>query len=156
MSTRKSTSTLSIPEAVQLPMRERLRMLRLDRGKFLRDLQSLSSGTITKFEKHDISSLRLGDIYGLSVEYNLSMNELLEYIVGNTTSETTPESRRVQRIATYLGGLDEANQELAISLVQRVVEHSINERDVRRLNQAPGNKRDGRKIVQEAVRKSNE
>lgn len=148
---RRSNGTVTIPEETQAKMRNRLKLIRESRGMYRGDLESITPSTLTKLEKYDISTLRMGDLYGLALEYGVSMEELLEYIIGKVDTETSDESRRIQRMIVFLRSLDETSQELACDLVQRLVVHAVDKRDLERVKRLPGVRRNGRQATQDAL-----
>lgn len=123
---RRSSKAVDIPEEIQEPMRRRLRLIRESRGISREGVKSLSSGTVSNYELHDLSTMRLGDLYGLAVEFGTTVEELLQYLFGEIDEQPTQESRRVQRMLVYLRSLPEHQQDLACDIVQQIVAHRVN------------------------------
>lgn len=149
--TRRASGTHIIPEEIQEHMRNRLRMLRESRGMLRSKMNTVSASSIQKYETRDISSLRLGDIYSLSLEYNISMDEMINYLVGDTPKPRTAVGQRMQRINVYLSSLSDSHQELACDIVQKLVAHTVDESIKRTVDNSPGVKRNSKNVVQDAL-----
>jgi len=110
-----------IPDAVQQPIRERLRMLRLSRSKHVNEISvpGLSPGTLTSFELHDVSTMTMLQIYSLSKEYGVDFYEFVQYLFDTEGTEGLAETRNenLRRIMRLVQALDEADQGIVLRQV---------------------------------------
>lgn len=154
---RKNSGATPIPKDHQKEMRLRLRMLRESRGIQKTEVTTISAGSLVKYEEHDLSSARIGDLYALAKEYGVEPQELMVYLFaeGDYDPDLTPTQRRVRRLEAYLSSLDELHQELAVDLVQRIVTHTVDQRtgkQVERISDKLGDReRDAKTIVRAAL-----
>lgn len=122
---RKSTRVPLIPEEIQAPMRQRLTLLRQMSGRNKGDFASVSSGSLTVYELHDISTMKLGFVYSMAVEIGMSMPEIMAYLAGNLDDALPiPEDfRLIRRMAVYMRGLPTRAQQMACDQVLAIVEY---------------------------------
>lgn len=129
MTKKKSSAAFRIPEEHQKDMRKRLRMLRESRDIQKIEVKTLTAGTLVNYEEHDISSARVGDLFKLAEEYGVEPQDLITYLFGESYEiDLTPYQRRLRSMEAYLTSLDEAHQELAVDLIQRLVTHTVDQR----------------------------
>lgn len=117
-----------IPREIQEPIRERLRLLRLSRGRQQVDLDQsihlIAPTTLANFENHDISTIRLYHLYGLAKFLDINFLELIAYLFDVESNDTLLATRQTNtdRMSRLLGYLSEDDQKLALTLVDAVVE----------------------------------
>ena len=154
---RKTSRTTAIPMTVQRPLMERLLFLRRARGINRHEITAVSSSTLQKVEQHDLSTLRLGDLYGLAIQYGMTLPEMLMYLASdepNTEASRTEQGRRLQRMSVYLRNLPDDLQDLAINIVGEFVGYHADRSKLDR-SLAIGNGVSGaRQMVREALAKA--
>lgn len=133
MSAKKSNAAPQIPEEIQESLRKILIKSRTDAGIQRKDVTSASPTTVVGWEFHDISTLKLGNLYALCQEYGVEFNEILMLFSGTVPQQSSEESVREQHWVTLFRLLNRRSQDLAIKLVdlirkeQRVVISSSEE-----------------------------
>lgn len=117
-----------IPEQVQQNIRERMRLLRLSRGRQLSELDPdehmVAATTLGSYELHDMSSMRLYHLYGLAQFLDINFLELIAYLFDTEGNDSLIANRQTnsERIVRLMGYLSEDDQKLACDLVDAVVE----------------------------------
>lgn len=129
---RRSNGVTPIPEPANSTLRKRLEQFRSLNGVHRHEIEAMSKGTLQNYELHDISTMRLGDLFALACELGTTPEELITYLV---TGVETPENndteavgRRVQRMSGYMRSLPQDEQELAIDIVQSIMQYSLGKR----------------------------
>lgn len=118
----KSPKVERIPEDVQAPMRNRLKMLRESLGITKTQVRCLSDSSLTNYEHHDLSTMRLGHIRQLAAEYGWSFAELIGYLVGREAGEIEQEARAIRRVGTYMRSMSPETAELACEILRKLVD----------------------------------
>lgn len=113
---RKPTSAQRIDAELQGPLRRRLQLLRESLGLARTDVKTITSGTLTMYELHDISSMRLGDLFSLAEEYGMEFLEFLSYLTSTDADVNANVAQR--RVLTYFNRLSVDDQSLACDLVR--------------------------------------
>lgn len=116
-----------IPEKVQEPMRNRLRMLRETLGILKVQVNAISEGTIGSYETKDLSSMKLGDLWALGREYGWTFSEFLVYLIGNDETELLEEARNIKRVSVYLRSMPLVQQQMACDILKVMVDASTTE-----------------------------
>ena len=117
-----------IPQALQEPIRERLRLLRMSRGRRLAEMDPevslISYGTLSSYELHDLSSMRLYHLYGLSRWLDINFLEFLAYLFDTEGNDTLLATRQTNtdRMIRLMGYLSEEDQKMALMQVDAIVE----------------------------------
>lgn len=118
-----------IPDEISKAMGRRLRFARTSRGMNIPDVNStVSAGKLTEAELHDVSRVRIGDLYALAECYGMDFKEFVTYLVSfDFPEETAPTGRdhRLKRAETYLQGLPTDLQDSVIALLQSMLTHHM-------------------------------
>lgn len=119
-----------IPEEIQAPMRERLRMMRESRGlsrtSLNRDVTpGVSSGTAVTLELHDISTMTLAQMRVLANHYEMDFREFVVAVVAGA-DEITPhlggDTVRMNRLLRRLDPRD-------VTLIHAIIDTFIDVRE---------------------------
>ncbi len=125
---KRATNGKLLPPEIQDPIRERLRLIRLSRSRQLSDIDRdeamVSASALTTYELHDISSMRLYHLYGLSKWLDMNFLELMSFLFDSEANSSLASQRQTnsERMVRLLSYLSEDDQRLALSLVDAVVE----------------------------------
>lgn len=121
---RTTNAAARIPEEVQAPMRNRLKLLRTQLRIPRSKLNTLTSGSMLQREEQDLSPLKLGDLWGLANEFGYTLDDLIRFVIGTDVSPAfTEESRSIKRMIVYMRSLSSTNQVLACDLIRALVEN---------------------------------
>lgn len=110
-----------IPEDVQSSLRERLVILRKNRGLFAHQIPGISRGAMGKYETADISTMRIADLYLLSEAFGLSLNDLVTFLFGEADiiGDQSANTKRMMRLMSLLSDEDAT---LACEIIDKLVD----------------------------------
>lgn len=128
MQARRDAKGKVLPQEIQEPIRERLRLLRLSRSRQMSDLDPevhlIAPSTLGNYENHDISSLKLYHLYGLARWLDINFLELVAYLFDADSNDTLIANRQTnsERMIRLMSYLSEGDQKMACDMVDAVVE----------------------------------
>ena len=110
----------SIPEEDQIIIREKLTLLRELQGITQRDATYANRNSLNKWEKVDISGMKISDLYKLSAFMGWTLTETFAYFAA---TDVTPALTRKfeKRMAVILKNMPEDFQETACELVETLL-----------------------------------
>lgn len=113
-----------LPEDVQAPVRQRLRLARTARGMAQREITACSTGQVTQLETADISTLKLGTLYRLGLEYGFEFREWLDYLFFSSAthgSAVPKDARALQRLMLLVRRLSEDDLDVLLEVLAPLV-----------------------------------
>jgi transcriptional regulator with XRE-family HTH domain len=125
-SARRSELGERIPEEIQQPMRERLRLMRLTRNMHLSSIEKLSAGALGQYERQDLSTMQLRHLYALAEAFGVEFQEFVTALFSEAPSHlTSKRNRNVSTMLRLLDLLDEDDQTLACRMVDNLVDARV-------------------------------
>lgn len=126
---RRTNGVNHLPEVVNEAARNRLLLLRRARQVDRSDIEAtqiLSASTLTKYELHDLSSCKLGDMAALAKFYNMSFPEFMGYLFeGGPLADVSEVDRLATDVAVQLRMLSAHDQRLVLDVVRTVVDSRL-------------------------------
>lgn len=123
---RRTNGVNHLPQATNDAARDRLLLLRRARQVDRTEIEAtkiLSASTLAKYELHDLSSCKLGDMAALAQFYNMSFVEFMAYLFdGAPLADVSTIDRLATDIAVQLRALSPADQELVANVVRTIVD----------------------------------
>lgn len=112
---KKGNAANRLSDEVAGTVGRRMRFLRESRGLSLHDVNAVSASSLTNYECHDPSTLKLGDLCAIASSYGMDATEFFSYLMsGDILNE--PDILR-QRMLTYFARLDQHTQQMAVDIV---------------------------------------
>lgn len=116
----------NIPEAVQAPIRERLRLLRNSRGinqGHFTAAMGLSASALITYEVRNVSTMQLGHIWVLAKEFDVPFRELILYLLDQDSTDNvlSEDGRRQRTLSRTAARLSPANQETLIEIADVIL-----------------------------------
>lgn len=115
----------AIPEQTSKRIGRRLEMLRKIRGFHRTEVACMSVSTLTNYEIHDVSTMKLGDVYHYADQLRLSPAELMRYITDSFEEDVPipePDVHEV-RMGHLMEALPPQHRTLAIDIVAALVDN---------------------------------
>lgn len=147
MSGKKKSPLQDVDEQMQAPLRKRLRLIRQLRGFNIHQVQVISSGTITKYETHDISSMSIGSMFALAKRLDISIEQFVRYLFEIDDIDERDTIDSVRRMTLLFRQLEEDEQNLALDFIRSLVDYNNNKKQTHSTRVM----RSSRKVIQEHI-----
>lgn len=130
MAGKKKSPLQEVDEQVQAPLRKRLRLIRQLRGFNIHQVQVISSGTITKYETHDISSMTIGSMFAIAKRLDITIEQFVKYLFEIDDIDERETMDSVRRMALLFRQLNDDEQDLALDFIRRLVDYCNDKKQI--------------------------
>lgn len=116
-----------IPEKTQKPLREKLKLIRLSRKKFLHEINGLGGGTANTYENHDITTMQLWHLHCYAESLDLTLRDLVLYLFDSENEApglVNERNRNLDKVIRMMHLFDEVDQERAVLILEALTETS--------------------------------
>lgn len=117
-----------IDDQIQEPMRNRLRTLRMMRGQSISDITTCHAGTMTKFELHDISTMTIGQMFGIAQDLGVGFVEFTKYLFGEEEIDERDVSPNLRRMAMLIRSMSNEEQVCAVEMISSFSDYCLAKR----------------------------
>lgn len=121
-----STRRRNVPDRQQVGMRRRLRMMRISKQISQNELDTVASpGIISRWETHDISTMKIGHLFRLAEAFNEDPSAFARYLFGEADELAPVANDNVTRMSVLLRSLSDEDQAMVLDVVRAIVKGRV-------------------------------